>query len=149
MNSTLRAPQTVRVQRRPGWVTYSAVILLSAGVFYVLLALSEFSNSYWLYNTPHYIYNVAGAHLFWWGIFDSVLAVVTITAGVSVLGGGFYGYVMGFAVAGFGIVRWLFNIPADPWLSMTIIALDGLVIYGLAKSVEYFPDAVEPFNDRA
>lgn len=148
MSATATVPSSTTT-RRPGWVTYSAVISLTAGVFYVLSALSEFSNSYWLYNTQSYIYNVAGAHLLWWGIFDSILAVLAITAGISILRGGFYGYLLGFIGAGFGICRWLFHIPADPALAVTLIAINGLVIYGLAKSVEYFADAADPFNDLA
>jgi hypothetical protein len=128
--------------RRPGWVTFASVISFVVGFFYVLAALSEFSNSYWLYSyVPGNVYNLAASHLLWWGIFDAIIAAISIGAGVSMLGGGAFGLLTGFMGAGFSLLRWLFYIPSDPWLAITIIVLDGLVLYALASSMDFFAEA--------
>src|SRR5437588_2332695 len=87
---------------RPGWVTFAAVASFLVGVYYILIALSEFSNSYWIYsNLPNNVYSLAGSHLFWWGIFDSIIAAFAILAGFSLLRGGVTGLIIGFTGAGF------------------------------------------------
>jgi hypothetical protein len=131
----------VGLPRRPGLVTFAAVVTFIVGGLFVLLAISEFANSYWFYgNRPSNVYNFAASHLLWWGIFDTILAVLTITAGASILRGGVFGLIMGLMGASFSFLRWLFYIPATPWLAITIIAVDALVIYGLCASMEYFAE---------
>jgi hypothetical protein len=46
---------------------------------------------------------------------------------------GAFGITVGFLFAGLGAIRWLFVIPAAPILSVVVIALCVMVIYGLAK----------------
>jgi len=135
---------SVATLHRPGWVTFAAVASFVVGVYYVLIALSEFANSYWIYsNIPSHVYSLAGSHLFWWGIFDSIIAAISIVAGFSLLRGGFYGLIIALTGAGFSALRWLFYIPAEPWLAITIIAIDILVIYGLCVSMDYFADTAD------
>jgi hypothetical protein len=38
-----------------------------------------------------------------------------------------------------GIVRWLIHIPVSPVLAVVVIALNALVIYGLAEHADYQP----------
>jgi|SRR5947209_4234051 len=130
--------------RRPGWVTFAAVASFVVGIFYALIAITEFADSYWMYNNlPAHAYNLVGSHLFWWGILDSIIAALAIGAGVSLLRGGFFGLWAAFSAAGISAIRWLFYIPMDPWLAITIIVLDILVIYGLCMSVDYFADTAD------
>jgi len=112
------------------------------GVYYALIALTEFSNSYWLYNYHvANVYSLAGQHLLWWGIFDTIIAVTAIAAGVSLLRGGFFGILVGISGAGFSAIRWLFYLAVDPWVAAAIIAIDVLIIYGLTSSMDYFADS--------
>ena len=46
-----------------------------------------------------------------------------------------------FRAAVLGAIRWLFVIPAAPILSVVVIALCVMVIYGLAVSSGYFETA--------
>src|SRR5438270_11401518 len=78
--------------RRPGWLTFAAVVSWVAGAFYILIAFTEFANSYWIYSDlPDHVYSLGGSHLLWWGIFDILLGGVAIIAGVSLLPGAFFG----------------------------------------------------------
>jgi hypothetical protein len=125
--------------RRPGWVTFAAVVTFVVAAFYGLLALTEFANSYWFYgNLATNVYNLASSHLLWWGIFDTIIAVIAVTAAVSMLRGGVYGLVIGLFSASVSFLRWFFYIPSEPWLSITVIVIDALVIYGLCASMDFF-----------
>lgn len=135
---TTRSLMTTR--RRPGWVTFAAVITFVVAFFYALSALVEFSNSNWFVTTTYGTYSLFSAHFFWWGVIDACIAALSIVAAVSMLRGGFFGLFMGLAGAGLSMLRWMFYIPSDPWLAVSIIVIDALVIYGLCTSVDYFTE---------
>ena len=40
--------------------------------------------------------------------------------------------------ASISFLRWAFYIPADPWLAIVMLVVDGLIIYGLASNEEWF-----------
>ena len=65
-----------------------------------------------------------------------VIGIIALYAGFSILRGGAFGLITGFAFAVLGIIRWLFYIPVSPVLAVVIIALDVLVIYELIKYYE-------------
>jgi hypothetical protein len=69
------------------------------------------------------------------------LALLALIAGIDILRGGTFGFVMGYLFAVIGAIRWLFVIPAAPVLAVVVIALCVMVIYGLAKYSDYFEEA--------
>lgn len=140
MSTITRAspPGQVSAQRRPGWVTFAAVVTFIVAGIQTLVALTEFANSTWLYYGPHQTYSLFSSHMLWWGIFDAILAALIFFAGLDLLRGGSYGLLMALFGAGFSAVRWLFYIPASPVLAVVIIAIDIAVIYGLCTSIDYF-----------
>ena len=129
---------TLTAARRPGWVTFAAIMTFLSAVTYGLIALTEFANSRWFVSVNGVTYSLGSSHFFWWGMFDTAIAILAVAAGVSLLRGGFFGLVMGFMGAGISFLRWMFYIPADPWLALTIVGLDILVIIGLCLSLEWF-----------
>jgi hypothetical protein len=48
---------------------------------------------------------------------------------------------MGYLFAGLATIRWLFVVPAAPILSVVMIALCVMVIYGLAKHSDFVESA--------
>jgi hypothetical protein len=126
--------------RRPGWVTFAAVMTFIAAISYGPISLTEFANSTWFLTVSGTTYNLFSSHLFWWRMFDAAIAVLALIAAFSLLRGGLFGLIMGFCGAGFSILRWMFYIPAAPWLALMIIALDVLVIAGLCVSIDWFED---------
>jgi hypothetical protein len=48
---------------------------------------------------------------------------------------------MGYFFAGLAAIRWLFVVPAAPILSVVMIALCVMVIYGLAKHSDFVESA--------
>jgi hypothetical protein len=121
------------VTRRPGMVTFAAVIMFMVAGFEVLSALLAFAGTgWWVTDMGNLVY----ANFVFWGILDLVIALIALYSGIDLLRGGAFGRTMGYLFAGLGAIRWLFVIPAAPILAVVIIALCVMVIYALAKYSE-------------
>jgi hypothetical protein len=126
------------VTHRPGMVTFSAVVMFLVAGFEALIALLAFAGTGWWYvSSPD---TLVYANLLFWGILDVTIAIIALYAGIDVLRGGAYGLVMGYLFAFFGALRWLSFIPAAPVLSVVVIALCVMVLYGLATHSNYFDE---------
>jgi hypothetical protein len=126
------------MRKRPELVAFAAIMSFIVGVFNLLSGISELANSAWLIPTYTATYSLFNAHFLWWAIFDLAIGLIALTAGISILRGGMVGFYLGLAGAAFGVIRWLFYIPAQPWLCLTIIVLDVLVIYSLVREQAFF-----------
>jgi hypothetical protein len=133
-NREVQAPTTTR---RPDLLTFAAAVMFALGGFHVLLAISEFVNSTWVLSRLDV--ELLIPILIVLGIFDLIIGVIAVSAGVSILRGGSFGLIMGFVFATLSAIRWLFYIPVSPVLAVVILALDALVMYGLAEHSDYFP----------
>src|SRR5215203_6109434 len=121
------------VTRRPGMVTFAAVMMFLVAGFEALSALLAFAGTgWWVTDAGNLVY----ANFVLWGILDLIIALIAVYAGIDLLRGGTFGLVMGYLFAGLGAIRWLFVIPAAPVLAVVVIALCVMVIYGLAKYSE-------------
>jgi hypothetical protein len=127
--------------KRPGLVTFAAVMLFLLAGLYAAVAFMEFFNATWLLFSP---YNGVGGHLWLWGILDAVYAVILLGAGYSILAGGQAGRIIGIVVAVLGAVRWLFYLPIAPVTAVVIIAIAVLIIYALVAHEEYFRSGTGP-----
>ena len=123
--------------RRPGWLTYAAIMMFVLGGFHILLAISEFANSTWEYSRLDIEVFIPFVAV--WGIVDLIIGSLAVYAGRSILQGGTFGLATGYIFASLGIIRWLFHIPVSPVLAVVVIALNALVIYGLAEHADYQP----------
>lgn len=126
------------VVRRPGVVTFAAIMLFLLGGFEVIWAIVQFSNAAWIAGAT---YGSFGGYLWLWGILDLLFAAVAIYAGYDVLRGGTMGQIIGIIIASFSAFRWFFYIPAAPLMAAAIIAVDVIVIYGLVAHSDYFDSA--------
>jgi hypothetical protein len=118
------------VVRRPGMVTFAAIIMFMVAGFQVLSAILAFAGTgWWVTDAGNLVY----ANFVLWGILDLIIALIALYAGIDLLRGGTYGLVMGYLFAGLGAIRWLFVIPAAPVLAVVVIALCVMVIYALAR----------------
>lgn len=121
--------------RRPGLVTFAAIMMFLLGGFQLAWALTEFGNAAWLANTA---YGTYGGHLWIWGIVDLLCAAVAFYAGYDILRGGVFGQVFGVIIAGFSAIRWFFMLPVVPLAAVIIILVAALIMYGLLGHAEYF-----------
>ena len=117
------------VTRRPGMVTFAAVMMFVVAGFEGLTASLAFAGTgWWVTYEGELVY----ANFVIWGVLDLLIALIALYAGMDLLRGGKFGIAMGYLFAGLGAIRWLFVIPAAPILAVVIIALCVMVIYALA-----------------
>jgi len=131
-----RAPEAPR----PGWVTFAAIMLFFASGFSVVWAIIAFVQPEWLRNAYQaYGFSTQRSDSAWaWGLLDLLVAAIAVLAGVGVLRGRALAQILGLSVAGLSALRWFFFLPVAPWVALTFIALDVLVVYGLVAQAEYF-----------
>jgi hypothetical protein len=126
------------VTRRPGMLTFAAVIMFMVAGFEALSAILAFAGTgWWATASGDLVY----ANFVVWGLVDLIIALIALYAGIDLLRGGTFGLVVGYLFAGLGAIRWLLVIPAAPILAVVVIALCVMVIYGLAKGSEYSQSA--------
>ena len=120
--------------RRPGILTFAAVIMFVVAGLEALTALLAFvGTGWWVTSMGDLVY----ANFVVWGIVDLVIALTALYAGIDLLRGGSFGRGMGYLFAIVGAIRWLFVIPAAPVLAVVVIALCVMVVYALAKHSDY------------
>jgi hypothetical protein len=124
--------------QRPGLVTFAAIMMFMLGAFQLTFAILEFGHAAWV------AVNVAGTFggpLWLWGIVDTLFALIAFYAAYDIMRGGEFGRFYGLFLAVFSAIRWFFYIPASPWVAVVVIAVNVLIIYGLAAHSEYFSSA--------
>ena len=122
------------VTRRPGMVTFAAIIMFMVAGFEALSAILAFAGTgWWVTDAGNLVY----ANFVLWGVLDLLIALIALYAGINLLRGGAFGIAMGYLFAGLGAIRWLFVIPAAPILAVVVIALCVMVIYALAQYSDY------------
>jgi hypothetical protein len=140
MGSPMAGPAGARAvtRRRPGMLTFAAIMMFVVAGLEALSALLTFAGTgWWVTDTGNLVY----ANFVFWGIVDLIIALLALYAGIDILRGGTYGLVVGYFFAVIGAIRWLFVIPAAPVLAVVVVALCVMVIYGLAKHSDYFEEA--------
>jgi len=122
------------VTRRPGMLTFAAVIMFMVAGFEALAALFAFAGTgWWVTDMGNLVYT----NFVLWGILDTIIALIALYAGIELLRGGGFGRAIAYLFAVVGAIRWLFVIPAAPILAVVVIALCVMVIYALAKDSDY------------
>jgi hypothetical protein len=116
---------------RSGWIEFTAVMMFAIAFFRIITAIAYFSKS-------NKIDNLAGglfsSHVWAWGAWDLLIAVVAILAGLSLLGGGGFGRVIGYIFGVLVIVQGFTVVNIAPWYGALAVAVGSLVIYGLART---------------
>ena len=119
--------------RRPGMVTFAAVLMFIVAGLEALGAFFSFAGTgWWVTSSGDLVYT----NFVFWGVLDLIIALIALYAGIDLLRGGTFGLVAGYCFAVFGAVRWLFVVPAAPVLAVVVVALCVMVIYALAKYSE-------------
>jgi hypothetical protein len=122
------------IARRPGMLTFAAVVMFMVAGFEALSAILAFAGTgWWVTEAGNLVY----ANFVLWGIVDSIIALIALFAGIDLLRGGGFGRGMAYVFAVVGAIRWLFVIPAAPVLAVVVIALCVMVIYALSKDSDY------------
>jgi len=128
----------MEVTRRPGMLTFAAVVMFMVAGFEALASLLAFvGTGWWVTDMGNLVYT----NFVLWGIVDGIIALIALYAGIDLLRGGGFGRVMAYLFAIVGAIRWLFVIPAAPVLSVVVIVLCVMVVYALAAYPDYSESA--------
>jgi hypothetical protein len=115
-------------EERSGWVTFAGAMLVLAGVLNVIYGIAAIGDSSFFINDARYILS----NLYTWGWVTIVLGVFQLFAAFSLWNGGLYGRIFGIAAAGLSAIAALLSIPAYPFWSLALFAIDIVIIHQIA-----------------
>jgi hypothetical protein len=116
---------------RPGWLTFAAIVLLAVGCLRVLSAIYYFADSARVNNLTA---GAFGTHIFLWGLWDLLIAVLALWGGWSLLNGNTFGRVIGYLWAILVIIESFMILSWAPWFGFAALILAVLVIYALSST---------------
>ena len=110
-----------------GWVLFAGIMLMLVGILNAIYGIAAIDKSSFFVANTQYILS----DLQTWGWVLLIIGVLQLFAAFSVWRGGSFGRWFGIATASLNSIAALLAIPAYPFWSLAIFALDILVIYGL------------------
>jgi hypothetical protein len=112
-----------------GWARFASVILIISGIFSAmqgLVALIGPNTYYAVTNGNLFLFDVAG-----WGWWNVIIGVALLLTGLALFTGAMWARVVAVIIAGLSAVVQLLLVPAQPWWSFIVIAMDVLIIYAV------------------
>jgi hypothetical protein len=110
-----------------GWLLFAGIMIAAVGILNVMYGIAAIGNSSFFVGDARFILSDLNT----WGWVMLVLGALQVAAALSIWAGGTYGRWFGIAVATFNSIGALLSIPAYPFWSLAIFAIDVLVIFGL------------------
>jgi hypothetical protein len=130
MTSAAMRPGTRRARaegRGYGLVLFAGSLLLVVGFWNLIYGIAALAKSSVFVGNARYVIGDLRA----WGWVTLIFAALQIVAGIGVLVGNQYARWAGVALVGLNAVSQMFFIPAYPFWSLIIIAMDIVALYGL------------------
>ena len=120
-------------QRMTPWasgpILVAGAILVIAGIWQVFIGTAALVHDQIYTDTPRYLY---AFDLTFWGWAELLTGILSISAGYAVLRGLTWARMLGIGLAGLSMIVQFMFVPHYPIWSILVIALDVVVIYGLA-----------------
>jgi hypothetical protein len=110
-----------------GLVLFASILLVVVGCFNAIQGIAAIANSHVFVANAHYVF--ANQHT--WGWITLILGILQLIAAVGVLAGNQLARWFAVAVIVLNAIDQMFFIPAYPFWSLTIIAMDVVALYGL------------------
>ncbi len=110
-----------------GLLIFASVLLMVTGVFNLLDGIAAVARSHVFIANAHYVVGDLRA----WGWVALILGALQVLASVGVLTGNQFARWFGVAVVGLNAFAQFFFIPAYPFWSLTIIAVDMVALWAL------------------
>jgi hypothetical protein len=126
-SATIRSSSAGRRIEGHGLLIFASVLLMVLGLFNLLDGIAAVASSHVFIGNAHYVVG----DLRTWGWVALIFGVLQVLAGVGVLTGNQFARWFGVAVVGLNAFGQFFFIPAYPFWSLTIIAVDMVALYAL------------------
>lgn len=127
--STIRSTNSVTSTNPTAWVPFAGVILLISGIFSAiqgLVALVGPSTYYAVVDGELFLFDATG-----WGWWNLMIGVLLILTSISLFVGATWARVVAVVLVILSAIVQMLLVPAQPWWSFMVIAIDVLVIYAL------------------
>jgi len=111
-----------------GWVTFAGVMLFVVGVLNVIYGIAAIGDSSFFVQDQKYILS----NLNTWGWVTVILGVFQLVAAFSLWSGNVYGRIFAITAASLSAIGALLSIPAYPFWSLAIFAIDIIIIHQVA-----------------
>ena len=122
-----QTPAAAEDDRGYGWVAFAGVMLLTLGTLNTIEGIAAIGNANFFVHDTHYMF----ASLNTWGWVVLILGVCQLLVGFGVFAKNQFARWTGVLVLSANAVAQLLMIPAYPFWSLSIFAVDILAIYGL------------------
>ena len=110
-----------------GLVLFAAILLLVIGCFNLIYGIAAVAQSHVFVANAHYVFG----NLRTWGWITLIFGILQLLAAAGVLAGSQAARWFAVAVIALNAIEQMFSIPAYPFWSLTIIAMDVIALYGL------------------
>lgn len=110
-----------------GWVAFAGIMIAIVGVLNFIYGIAAISNSHFYVHGVNYIISDLNT----WGWVIMITGVIQFCAAIAIFGRVEWGRWVGIATAAVNSIIQLIFIPAYPFSSLALFAIDILVIYGL------------------
>lgn len=114
---------------RSGWATFAAIMLTILGLLNIVYGIAAIDNANFFVNNAQYVFSDLNT----WGWIILIIGITQLSAAVSIFGGTGWGRWVGVATAGVNAIAQLMFLPSSPFLSISLFAVDVLIIYGLVS----------------
>ena len=111
-----------------GWILFAGIMLLVVATLNIIWGIAAIDDANFFINDTHYMVSSLNT----WGWIILIIGGLQMIAAFSVWAGGEYGRWIGIITACASAIGALMSIPAYPFWSLAIFAIDILIIYGLA-----------------
>ncbi|MEA2622985.1 MAG: hypothetical protein QOH61_1895 [Chloroflexota bacterium] len=111
-----------------GWLLFAGIMIVMVGILNVIYGIAAIDNANFFVANQKYILSDLNT----WGWVMLVLGALQVVAAFSIWSGGGFGRWFGIGAASLSAIAALMAIPAYPFWSLAVFALDILIIYGLA-----------------
>ncbi|MGA9284974.1 MAG: hypothetical protein WBV85_05975 [Solirubrobacteraceae bacterium] len=110
-----------------GWVSFAGIMIAIVGVLNFIYGIAAISNSHFYVREATYIISDLNT----WGWVLMITGIIQFCAAIAIFGHVEWGRWIGILTASVNAIIQLIFIPAYPFGSLALFALDILIIYGL------------------
>ena len=111
-----------------GWVSFAGVLMLVLGTLNTIEGIAAIGNANFFTHNTHYMF----ASLNTWGWITLIIGVTQLLVGLGIFAKNQFARWLGVFALSVNALVTMLMIPAYPFWSLAIFAIDILVIYGLA-----------------
>lgn len=119
---------TAATQEGGGWVIFAGSMLLILATLNIIYGIGAIDNSTFFVNDANYVFSDLNT----WGWIVTLTGAAQMLVAFGVWARNSLATWLGIAFAGLNAIIQLLMIPAAPFLSLALFAVDMMVIYGLA-----------------